>query len=82
MNAASRFMVLMIQTGVPSAQTALALLVAAGLQKQAGQMSRWAHVPESGFYWLDIPVALITYGFEVFGSRRYGLQEAAGLHSS
>ncbi|CAE7458028.1 PILS5 [Symbiodinium sp. CCMP2592] len=33
------FMVLVIQTGVPSAQTALALLVSAGLQKQAGQMS-------------------------------------------
>ena len=36
------FMVLMIQTGVPSAQTALALLVAAGLQKQAGKMSALA----------------------------------------
>lgn len=33
------FMVLMIQTAMPSAQTTLALLVAAGLQKQAGKMS-------------------------------------------
>ncbi|CAJ1372904.1 unnamed protein product [Effrenium voratum] len=33
------FMVLMIQTGVPSAQTTLALLVSAGLQKVAGEMS-------------------------------------------
>ena len=32
-------MVLMMQTGVPSAQTGLALLVAAGLQAEAGQMS-------------------------------------------
>ncbi|CAJ1351701.1 unnamed protein product [Effrenium voratum] len=33
------FMVLMIQTGVPSAQTTLALVVSAGLQKVAGEMS-------------------------------------------
>ena len=32
-------MVLMVQSGVPSAQTALTLLVAAGMQKEAGEMS-------------------------------------------
>ena len=31
--------IIMIQTGVPSAQTSLALMVAAGLQKEAGELS-------------------------------------------
>ena len=52
-------MILMVQSGVPSAQTALTLLVAAGMQKEAGEMST-IYLPMYIFSVLTLAVVIVA----------------------